>query len=286
MNAIRCLSESGGAARRGRGTQVPCLIAFLAAALAPPAWGHEFWLEPELLRAQVNEEVSIRFFVGERFAGEERPYLAQRAREFRHLWAAGEERLPGEEGIAPAGRFRAVAPGLHVVAYRSAPLPIVLEPERFNAYLLDDGLYSPLETRRRTGQLDKPGRERYSRYCKTIVRVGEPVPGDSIAQRVLGHRLEIVLLSNPFAWSPGSELLARVLFEDQPLAGGVVFAACRDEPTGTLSHVLTDVEGRCRFTLDRPGLWMLSLVHMVPCEGCDDAEWESSWATLIVELGD
>jgi len=36
--------------------------------------------------------------------------------------------------------------------------------------------------------------------------------------------------------------------------------------------------------LDRPGLWLIKAVHMVPAPEGSGAEWESLWASLTFEL--
>jgi hypothetical protein len=44
------------------------------------------------------------------------------------------------------------------------------------------------------------------------------------------------------------------------------------------------VGGRASLVLDRPGLWLVKAVHMVPAPEGSGAEWESLWASLTFEL--
>jgi hypothetical protein len=44
------------------------------------------------------------------------------------------------------------------------------------------------------------------------------------------------------------------------------------------------VGGRASLVLDRPGLWLVKVVHMVPAPEGSGAEWESLWASLTFEL--
>ena len=46
----------------------------------------------------------------------------------------------------------------------------------------------------------------------------------------------------------------------------------------------TDGRGRTDLRLDRPGVWMITAVHMVPAQESLGADWESLWASLTFEL--
>jgi hypothetical protein len=40
-----------------------------------------------------------------------------------------------------------------------------------------------------------------------------------------------------------------------------------------------------RLRLAAPGVWLAKAVHMVPLPPGEDAQWESTWASLTFELG-
>ena len=49
----------------------------------------------------------------------------------------------------------------------------------------------------------------------------------------------------------------------------------------------TDARGIARFKLDRKGAWLVRLVHLLACPDpadCDDADWQSYWASYTFEL--
>ena len=181
-------------------------------------------------------------------------------------------------------------PGTHLIAYRSNPATIELPAEKFNEYLVTEGNYEPLTARLETGMYDAPGRERYTRYAKALLvcagAKGKGKRNASLASTPIGHRLEIIPDTDPLALEAGAtEIDVHVLFEGQPLAGAVVCAtpaAHRDTPVRKITHP----DGRVRFTLDCTGPWMVSLVHMVECKDCSDADWDSSWATLVFHRGE
>jgi hypothetical protein len=261
-------------------------LAIAAALLPGVALGHEFWIQPDEFHPAPGAQTPVRCFVGERFRGEELPWRTPHAADFRHLSPGGEEAVRGEDGATPAAWVRFEEAGVHVLAYRSHASPLTLPADAFNAYLLDDGLYAPLAARRAAGACDRPGRERYARYAKAAVVCGGGATSSRAASQPVGHRLELVPDTDLAALAAGApEIALRVLFESAPLAGAVVFAAPAARPEEGLRRTLTDGQGRCRFALDSTGPWMVSLVHMIACSGCSDADWDSSWATLVFWRG-
>jgi hypothetical protein len=72
------------------------------------------------------------------------------------------------------------------------------------------------------------------------------------------------------------------LFENKPLAQAVVFASPRSNAQEGLVRAVTNANGMVTFDLQDPGLWLISIVHMIPCNPCPDADWESCWASLVL----
>ncbi len=278
------------------------LVAAMVALAATASRAHEFWIEPDFGDAAAfgtpvwapSSEVALRMFVGERFAGEELAWNPARAREFRAIDARGTVELAGEKGAAPAAWLPSSG-GVRLVSYRSVPSVSTLEPKAFARYLRHEGFDFILEIRRARGDQDRPGRERFTRYCKTIIPSATAAPSSpngrdaDVESRVLGHRLEIVpVASNGHERPPGErdrppdERTFRVLFEGAPLSGAIVRATPKSDPARGLVQARTDSDGLVRFRLDRPGPWLVTLVHMVECTTCPDAEWDSSWASLVL----
>lgn len=126
--------------------------------------------------------------------------------------------------------------------------------------------------------------ERYARTLKCLVQVGESGAGD-VYNRVVGLKLEIVLLQNPYRLDPGDALDVQILYEGEPLPNKLVMAFNRgDQQPVTKATARTDENGIARFALDRAGPWLIRLVHMMSCDqrddlDCDDAFWESYWTS-------
>jgi len=75
----------------------------------------------------------------------------------------------------------------------------------------------------------------------------------------------------------------RLLYEGKPLAGTLIMALQRGRP-GAVSAVRSDSRGRATLKLDRPGLWLIKAVHMIPAPADANADWESFWASLTFAL--
>ena len=46
----------------------------------------------------------------------------------------------------------------------------------------------------------------------------------------------------------------------------------------------TDKAGRVAFTLPRPGVWIITTTHMIEAPADSEADWESIWGALTVEV--
>ena len=207
------------------------------------------------------------------------PLLREKIVKFVTVSSSGAETPAGGiPGRDPAGRARIGTPGYVVAGYRSSPSYLELPPDKFEAYLKEEGLESVIEARARKGDSQKPSKEIYSRCAKAVLDAGGG--GTTGFGTVLGFRLELIPDTGPKKLTPaGGALKVRLLYEGKPLAGALVFALNRDEPEKRLS-ARTDGAGRVRFDLPRAGVWLVKAVHMVPAPAESGAEWESLWASL------
>jgi len=261
-------------------------LALLAALTARPAAGHDFWLEPSRFEPAAGELVTVGLRVGEPWtdggaadpAGEPVARDPQRIESFALVGPAGEEPVAGRDGADPAGLLRPPAPGRYTVVYRSHPTPVTLDAQRFEAYLAEEGLDGVLAARAARGAGGEPGRERFSRCAKALLRVGESA---AAPDRPVGLRLELIAEADPYALAGGGELPLALLFEGAPLAGSLVEAY---GPGGRRRAARSGVDGRVRFDLDAAGRWLVTAVHMVPAPAASGADWESVWASLAFAL--
>lgn len=143
--------------------------------------------------------------------------------------------------------------------------------------------------RARLGESTRPGRERYSRFGKTLIKVGD-APGDAAATRPVGLKAELVPLTDPTSLKAGERCRFRLLFDGKPVAGAMVGAIYASAKTGADQWPLTawtDAEGEVEFALNDRGPWLVRSVHMVRRageRGAEAADWESYWASLSFAL--
>lgn len=152
---------------------------------------------------------------------------------------------------------------------------------KFNDYLLHDGMPHVLAERMDAGELDRAATEQYSKYVKTLFRVGDSADGDPT--RALGLHLEIVPEEDPLAKRPGQALRVRVLLAGDPLPGANV---CWDHPGNGerfTGQTWTDADGRALVPIDRLGWMTIRLVHMTHPR-TEDHEWESFWSSLTLRI--
>ncbi|MEA2561892.1 MAG: hypothetical protein QOH06_3396 [Acidobacteriota bacterium] len=248
-------------------------LTLLGLMLAGPALAHDFWIEPSSFRPAPGERVAVRLRVGENLKGDPVPRELGRIERFAAVGPAGEAEVKGVEGVDPAGWVSPAGPGLHWLVFDSNHASVEQTGPKFDNYLGQEGLERIRKLRKGTG----PVKEIYSRCAKSLIRVGN---GSAGFDRVLGLELELVPEKNPYALKPGEALPLRLLYKGKPLDGALVIGLA---PQGAKVSART-AGGRASLVLDRPGLWLIKAVHMVPAPKRSGAEWESLWASLTFEL--
>lgn len=255
-------------------------LALALALAATPARAEDFWLEFQPLQPAPGSELAVSLWLGKNFIPEAQHAMQQaRTVALRHITSnANVDLLPlTHDGVTPLLRLHLAKPGGHLVSLERDVTRVQLRARKFNRYLADEGLLAPIADRKQAGEQWSRGRERYTRYVKAFVQVGELA--DSVSTRVLGQRLELVPDRQLTGLKTGDKLGVRVLFDGRPLANTQVEAFTRS-PAGshTLGQPTSDGAGRVEFSIAEPGTVLLRTVHMQRCVGCDDAQWESFWA--------
>ena len=252
-------------------------LTLLGLMLAGPAMAHDFWIEPSKFRPAPGERVAVRLRVGQNLKGDPVPRELGRIERFAAVGPAGEAEVRGVEGVDPAGWVSPAGPGLHWLVFDSNHASVEQAGPKFDSYLGEEGLERIRKLRKGAG----PVKEIYSRCAKSLLRVGlrDEIPSSGY-DRVLGLELELVPEKNPYALKPGEALPVRLLYHGKPLDGALVVGIA--SPGAKVST--RTAGGRASLVLDRPGLWLIKVVHMVPAPEGSGAEWESLWASLTFEL--
>ncbi len=263
-------------------------IAFLSLVLAfgpSTAFSHDLWLVPSENTVKVGDRVDLVIAVGMDF-----PVSLNAITPSRVTVTAGNSKLEGrrlelkqdEPSKCTVASFMADSPGSWLVSCVTEPNQLDMKAADFNDYLLHDGLPQILAQRMDTGKLDQDAREQYSKYTKALLQVGRG-ESNQIEGKVLGLKLEIVLLDNPFDKKPGETLTAQVLFEGKPLEHANL---CWDHPgngEAFSGQTWTDSSGKAMVPIARPGLTTLRLVHMTHPDA-EDHEWESFWSSFTFRI--
>jgi uncharacterized GH25 family protein len=259
---------------------VICLVCVLAA--TPALLAHDLWLIPDEKPA-VGQPVTIACHVGMDFPNSE---TAPDPAKFKRLLlilpdgSEGELKPAGQKGKSGLLTFTPQKPGVYIAAVETQPRLLTLQAQAFNDYLISDGMPHVYLQRAKDGTLDQPGKERYSKYVKSIVPVGNG-PGD--ATRVLGLTLEIVPLRDPSAVKVGETLAVRVLFLGKPLPEAPVGWQHPGDGEHARGYVRTDAKGEALVPVAKTGLMTVRLTHMTRPKTAE-YEWESFWCTLTFRV--
>ena len=159
--------------------------------------------------------------------------------------------------------------GLGLIAMERGWAYIELKPKEFNEYLKHEGI-TDIKVKLEGGVQ----KERYRRYIKSLVLSGDKIEGE-IYKKVIGQRLEIVLLKNPYLLKVGDELEVQVLFEGKPLANKIVTLYGAGQNDVFEQKAKTNKNGIAKFKVKNSGFQLVRLVHLRRCENCDNVNWES-----------
>ena len=240
---------------------------------------HDMWIQPRTFSPALGEIVSLRLLVGQDFLGDPLPRDPALIREFIVEDRSGRKPVAGRDGGNSAGFVRVAEPGLHVIGYHSNPSSVDETAGKFNQYLNEEKLDAIAALRASRNETGNAVRELFSRCAKSLLASADT--GD--ADRALGFPLELVAERNPYGMHAGEELPLRLNYENHPLAGALVIAMNRRNPSEKIT-ARTAGDGRVRLRLPAGGMWLVKAVHMTPAPAASHADWQSYWASLTFDL--
>ena len=169
-----------------------------------------------------------------------------------------------------------------ILTSQTLPSLIELDPKKFLSYLEHENLTNAVEWRKSHGETAKPGKERYSKYVKSIIQVGKP---DDFYKEKSGLLIEIVPEANPYSIRPGQTPSVQVLFRGKPAAGVAVESTWLENGKAKMEVFgRTDGQGRIVIPIKARGPHRLHAIVMERCAEPQVADWESSWASLTFEI--
>lgn len=260
-------------------------LKFALALLVPAGlMAHDLYLMPD--RFQINPGDSVTFSIhnGDDFPEAKSRVVLERLRNPALHARDAAPALPAfqMEGVHAISTIQAARAGHLVLTVETEARVEAMNAKDFLDYLKEENLSQVIEAREKQGEAGKEAKERYSKFAKTIVRVGE---GDGSFNQPVGLPIELVPEKDPLSLKRGEPLPMRLLFRGSPATGIAVIGA-RTQASGSTAIATigqTDAEGRIAIPVTEPGKWRLHAIYM---ERLKDpaADWESFWATLTFEV--
>lgn len=238
-------------------------------------WAHDLYLMPQSFFTNPGASILLSAHTGDSFPQSEQPVDPARL-----LGAQSSPELSWRIlGKATHATTTLTSPGSYLFGVSTKPRLLTLEAAKFESYLREEGLNTPLEYRKSHAEAAAPGREQYSKFAKTYVVAGQP--NERYAQP-LGLTIEFVPLQDPSLLGPGDTLPLQVLYHGQPLAGVQVELAYASTLMAKGQHRIlgrTDHEGKIQAPIPGPGQVRLHCVQMERVQR-PTHDWESFWASF------
>lgn len=259
----------------------------MAGCLITAVSAHDLFLKLDTYYLQPDSRVTIRLMNGS-LQKSEGAVARDRMTDVSVVMPTGEISHPPvsawhDEGKTALLDLQTGEGGTYVVSVSTKPREIDLKASEFNEYLTEDGIPDVLDARKKSGQLGKDVRERYSKHVRAIYQVGETLTESF--RTPLGYPVEIIPQQNPYRLKVGQTIEVLCTLDSQPLVNQYVLAGWEPKKGRNVSqlHTRTDAKGIARFKLKGAGKWYVKLIHMAPLNE-PPVSYESKWATLTFEI--
>jgi len=257
---------------------------FVLLCCAAAVSGHDMYVMPGTFFPNSAAKLTVGFHVGDSFPNSEVGGRLDRLKAPRLITKTGSVaitnlRIEGKRDLGDA-----VVPGTGeiIAAVQTLPNLITLQPAKFTSYLKSEGLTEIIAWRAKNGEAAKPGKERYSKYAKSILLSGA---SDGFFNQPVGYIIEIIPEADPYTLKAGDMIPIQVLFRGKPAADLQIESAWAGKPgTKTVIAGRTNSEGRLKVALPAAGLWRIHTIKMERCTEPAAADWESFWASLTFQL--
>ncbi len=249
-----------------------------------PAFCHDLYLMPEKFVASPGTQVRVVFQNGDEFPEGVSPVKPERLLNTRLVSRGGTANFDNiaAEAMRTSATVRVPTVGWAILTAQTMPSFIELDPKKFDSDLAHENLQNAVKWRAAHGETNKPGRERYSKYVKSLILAGA---ADGYYRERTGLAIEIIPEADPYSLRPGDTLPVQVLFRGSPAADVAVESAWLESGKSKMEVVgRTDRDGRVRVPLKATGPYRLHAIVMERCAEPKAADWESFWASLTFEI--
>lgn len=248
----------------------------------------EFWILPTRTHVLVGQRVPVQLTVGENFTGKRWEGKGKKIIGYNHYKRSGMEELllslePGE-GIVHLPDFIPETEGTHMLTLSTHDSYIEMEPDAFDDYLKDEGLMMAYKYRVANNEKFNKGREKYRRCAKVLIQAGDQT--DNTFKEKTNLILDIIPDKNPYNHYKEDGLTFKVLYEGSPLPDAMVKWWHKNGDIIETDFLYTNERGEVTFSAAKPGLYMISLVHMIRLENDRSADWKSTWSSLVFGIED
>lgn len=246
------------------------------------ALAHELWLDADKYQVETGEKIDVSVRNGENFKGISLSYFPKRFVDF--YWTQNDairHDAKSRAGDSPAFSETAQDDGLFRVIYQSSGDTLTyVKWEKFVNFATHKGFPEATEVHLARGLPQTPIRERYTRYCKALVAVGNGKGADHAADMAL----EFIALENPYQDQTEDGLLIELRTEGVLFAKKLVEIFERNaEGTLTSWNMTTDANGRVLIPVKAGATYLVDSVVLRPVEDKDHT-WESLWAALTFAI--
>lgn len=243
----------------------------------------EFWIQPVNTHVFVGQRVPMQIAVGENFTGERWEGKGNRIVSYNHYTRNSMRELllslePGDN-IVHLPDFIPTTEGTHMLTLSTHHKLIEVPADDFNDYLKDAGLMSAYKYRVANDERFNKGRERFSRCAKVLIQAGEDT--DHTYKEKTNLLLDIIPEKNPYNHDKTQGLTFKILYEGNPLPDAMVKWWHRDKNSVESDFLYTSEKGEVTFSAAKPGLYMISVVHMIRLKNDPSADWQSTWSSLV-----
>ncbi len=257
---------------------------------------HDAWIVPTPIGRDGGGAFDVSFAIGH--GGEARvwPALPDHVLAFYSISAEGRESHLSAIDIQQARSSKRIETGssdIQIIALDTFRHDNVLEADKFNAYVKEEGIKPIEEFRFVQGLTNIDGREKYSRHFKAIATAHTEYDGErngdydtTFILRPIGQLLEIVPERNPLNKNTCDTLPLRVFYRGRPLPEATIHINALENDTAP-SKIKTNAEGRA-FVETRPeGRWYAHVAWADVVNAIEpDGAYMTAFASLSIDSND
>ncbi len=253
--------------------------------LTVPMLAHDLYLMPQEFHVRSGKKIPVAFHNGDDFPESQAAARIERLLEPSVLSVQGNSIIQDlyVDGTLVRGEAEIAHQGNIILAVRTKPNGIEMTPLDFEKYLKHEGLDHVIRWRAEHGEAAQSGKERYSKYVKSILQSEE---SSDFYRHSVGYPIEIMPEANPYSLKPGETLPIQVLFRGKPVADLQIEMSWLTPEGKATTKVAgrTGADGRLKIPLSSAGIWKLHTVLMERCQEPATADWESFWSSLTFQI--